>query len=404
VRIGYLYPFRASPPRGGNQVHAYQLVQGFLRSGHEVCTIADDSIEQVRSFAATDAGVDDLLRNVDVLYVRVDANSLLSWPAAVRSVRRAAVPVVWEINAPANERLAFSWLGGSRAPARTVIGSTVDRTRRWLHASKQLPGIMREERLRRDLAGRVHAAVCVSAPLARYAREGLGIERVTVLPNGTDPDLNHPGRTPAALPPEYAGHFKVLYAGSPMYPWQGLDVISRAVELDRGADVPIVYVLLLNQDTGMVPRGDNVLVYTGVPYRDVASYVVAADACIAVHKEFHWSKWGSHGSPMKLFDYMGCGRPVIASGVGQLEEIVGGGQAGLLFDNTPEQLSLRIRELAADPERAAVLGRNARSSVEARYNWSFITDRTLDVFEELGSGSSAAGMQPGASSAAGRGA
>lgn len=383
MRIGYIYPFRAAPPRGGNQVHAFQLANGFLQRGHTVCTLEDPTIDGVRSFPASPQGVRELLQHVDVLCLRVDANSLSMTPAAVQLVQEADVPVVWEINAPSNERLAFSWLGGTRPQPATRFGKTTDHVRRWLHAARQLPGIRREERLRQRLARRAAAAICVSAPLAHYARDGLGIERVRVIPNGTDAVLNHPGRTPITLPADFEGHFKVLYAGSPMYPWQGLDIIADAIARHRARGSRVVYMLLVNQETDAVPRGDNVLLFTRVPYEEVASHVVAADACVAIHKEFHWSRWGSHGSPMKLSDYMACGRPILASNVGQLREIVGGGHAGLLFDNTAEQLCQRIDELAADPEACRRMGRNARTIVEDRLNWSLIAEQTLELLEQV---------------------
>lgn len=378
MKIGYVYPFEANPPRGGNRLHAYQLIRGFLARGHQVSTLGDASMENVRCFPSTSEGARALLEAVQVLYVRIDANYLTQAPLIVTLLEEATIPVVWEINAPANEGLAFSWLGGRRSP-EGFLAEWGDRLRRTLHAARQKPGIRKEESLRSRLASNVGAAICVSEPLGRYARQELGLDTVKVLPNGSDPELNHPDREPFPLPQRYEGRLKALFAGSPIYPWQGLDLLLEAAAT---TDESIVYLLLVNQPLGQ-STPENVLVLESVPYGDVGRYICAADVCLALQPDFPWSPWGFHCSPMKVFDYMACGRPILTTRVGQPSDVVRFYGNGLICERNPREVRENLRYLASHPAEARCMGKRSRRAVVERYNWDHIVDETLGLLHEL---------------------
>jgi glycosyltransferase involved in cell wall biosynthesis len=377
MKIGYLYTFKAYPPKGGNHVHAYQLVRRFLAEGHEVLTWGDDTIAGAKAFPRTPDGARALERAADVLYVRVDANPLATTPGLVEVLESTTKPVVWEINSPANENLAFSWLGGDRR-ARSGLDALVDGLKRRLHAWRQLPRITREERLRRRIA-RHASAICVSAAVGEYARRGLGMTAVHVIPNGADHETHRADGPVAELPAEFEGKLTVLYAGSPIYPWQGLDVLEETIRLCEAARDPIRFVLLLNQEGPRPITASNTLSVLRVPHEHVGDYLRAVDVSVVIHPAFFWSEWGSHGSPMKLFDYMACGRPVAASNVGQLAEVVRPGENGILFDNTAPDLRRKLLELAARRDRLPLMGAQARRDVETHYNWHVIGRRTLEI-------------------------
>jgi glycosyltransferase involved in cell wall biosynthesis len=382
MRIGYLYGFRAYPPRGGNHLHAYQLIRHFQMAGHEVLTLGDDSVPGVRASPRDKSGAEGLSLAADLLYVRIDGNHLRHEPVIRSLIGGFSNPIVWEINAPANETLAFSWLGGpssaSGQPTRKA-----DRLRRHIHALRKFPSIFAEERFRRRLARRAAAAICVSNALVRYAKEGLGIEYAIEIPNGSDSELNQPSGPRAVLPEKFQGRLKVLYAGSPIYPWQGLDTFAETICICRKANDPIAFVLLTNQPPGPLFAGDDVAVFTGVPHDEVQRYVRAADVGLAVHPQYFWSKWGFHGSSMKVFDYMACGLPVVASNVGQLAEVVEPGRNGWLFDNTPQGLRECLIDVGGSRSELARMGQEARRDVEMRFNWKEITRKTLVVFEDV---------------------
>jgi len=383
LRIGYVYPFKAFPPRGGNGVHAHQLIKGFTAAGHSVLTPADDTPPEVECFGIDEPGIRQFLEAIDILYVRVDGNRLSQTPWVVELIERTSTPVVWEINAPANETLAFSWLGGSRS-ARGVTGPAGrlwDRMRREVHAGRKRPNIWLEERLRKRLAGKVDAAVCVSSPVARYASEELGIRDVRVVPNGSDIALNHPDRERIALSDSMQKRFKVLYAGSPTYPWQGLGLLRDTIALSRARGLDFGFILLMNQPLTEAIEGDDVVVAEQVPYKEVGCYICSADACVSLQPEFHWSKWGFHGSPMKLFDYMACGKPVVCANVGQMREVIQEYEAGLTCEHDPEDLLRALVELSDNADVRTEMGVRGRAATESHFNWEVISERTVEALD-----------------------
>jgi glycosyltransferase involved in cell wall biosynthesis len=388
MNIASIYNMTAFPPRGGNHVHAWQLVRHFRAAGHEVHTWGDETMPDVRDHPRTAAGFAALDGAADVLYVRVDARPFSRWPALVTGLLHTRRPVVWEINAPANENLAFSWLGGDRRST-----GWLDRVRRQLHAWKQAPAILHEEVLRRRLARRVDTAVCVSTALAEYAQVGLGIARAVVVPNGADHQTQRPEGPIATLPATFAGCLTVLYAGSPIYPWQGLDVLEATIRLCEAHGDPVRFVLLLNQEAPRPITAANTLVVHQVPHEQVSAYIRAVDVGVAIHPDYTWSRWGFHGSPMKMYDYMACGRPVVASALGQMTEVITPGRNGVLFDNTPEGLRRTLLELASGRHDLGAMGRAARADVERTFNWAANADRTLaELAAAVGRAKSAASV------------
>ena len=155
MRIGYLYDLQVFPPKGGNHRHVLELVQGFLASGHSVLVVDDSTLPSVTNYKNTPADLRNFIENIDVLYVRIDARFTRQWQVlTVCMSLLGSQPVIWEINSPANERLAYSWLGGKIATSNKKEGF-IRIFRRWFHALRQSPGIWLEEKHRRQLSKKV---------------------------------------------------------------------------------------------------------------------------------------------------------------------------------------------------------------------------------------------------------
>jgi glycosyltransferase involved in cell wall biosynthesis len=74
--------------------------------------------------------------------------------------------------------------------------------------------------------------------------------------------------------------------------------------------------------------------------------------------------------PVKTFEYMAAGMPVIASKLGESGAFVREGQAGILVDPlNPHEIADAIQYLLANPDEAAQMGKRGRQLVLEKYNW-----------------------------------
>lgn len=88
--------------------------------------------------------------------------------------------------------------------------------------------------------------------------------------------------------------------------------------------------------------------------------------------------------PIKLFEYMSAGLPVIASDFPLWREIVGQSGAGLLVDpQNPDAIAAAIEKLLADPAGAEVMGRRGREAVEQTFNWAHEELKLFAMYDAL---------------------
>jgi len=88
--------------------------------------------------------------------------------------------------------------------------------------------------------------------------------------------------------------------------------------------------------------------------------------------------------PVKMFEYMAAGIPVIASSFPLWREIVEGSACGLCVDPCdPQAIAAAIDHLATHPRQAREMGANGRRAVLARYNWEREADKLLAFYGDL---------------------
>jgi len=92
--------------------------------------------------------------------------------------------------------------------------------------------------------------------------------------------------------------------------------------------------------------------------------------------------------PVKMFEYMAAGIPVIASDFPRWRAIVegdgDGGACGLCVDPCdPPAIAAAIDYLAGHPDIARRMGDNGRRAVRARYNWRSQSNKLIDFYDHL---------------------
>lgn len=118
-----------------------------------------------------------------------------------------------------------------------------------------------------------------------------------------------------------------------------------------------------------------------VPLADVPLWNAACDVLTI---PWPWTTFSAYyTSPMKLFEYMASERPIVASKLPALEEILRHDENALLFEpGDPTSLARNIVRVLKEPETAVRLTETARHDVTP-YTWTFRAGRILAFAEEL---------------------
>jgi len=88
--------------------------------------------------------------------------------------------------------------------------------------------------------------------------------------------------------------------------------------------------------------------------------------------------------PVKMFEYMAAGIPVISSNFPLWREIIEGNQCGLCVDPLdPKAIGKAIQYLIDNPAEAQQMGKNGRTAVEKKYNWSIEEKKLFDLYKDL---------------------
>ena len=310
--------------------------------------------ERERAAQAADAHVADVLdalAPLDLVYERY----ALWGRTGTAWARRTGTPSVLEVNAP---------LVDEQATHRTLV----------------------DRKAAEDVASAAVSAadvvVCVSDEVARWARSrSARPARVHVVPNGVDVDRVVPSGRPPTAPDE---PLTIGFVGT-LKPWHGVERLLEALAVLAQRE-PTPYRLLLVGDgpeagalRAQAERlGVKSLVeLTGAVEPDaVPPLLHRMDVAVAPYppiEDFYFS-------PLKVYEYLAAGLPVIASRVGQLPAVLEEGRLGVLVEpGDVDALAAAVAALRAEPARRAELGGAARAAAVRRHAWTGVVDRILGL-------------------------
>ncbi len=237
------------------------------------------------------------------------------------------------------------------------------------------------------------SVVCVSSVTRDYVAS-LGVEpdRITVIPNGVATDEF----TPLERKPFANGTVPTfLYLGT-LAEWQGLHLLLDAwplvLEGAAGA-APALRIVgrgrsrqrkLLAKQIRKLGLSDHVTVEAPVPHHDVPALFSDVDACVA--PLLANDRNVTQGCcPIKVLEYMAMGRPLIASNLPVVRELVREDVDALLFSpGDTEDLARQVLRMVAHPAAARRLGDAALQRVRAEFTWKRARRRLVDHYAELG--------------------
>ena len=217
-------------------------------------------------------------------------------------------------------------------------------------------------------------------------------DRLVLMPSGANTDLFAPMPRKKALEvtgldsgKEYVG-----FVGS-LLEHQGIDVLIEAADA-VGQGKPDCRFLIVGEGPMKTAwekevrcrKLEELFVFTGqIPYGQLPSWINAATLCVAPYK-------GSAGyrSPVKIFDYLSCGKPVVASFVEGTTDFFGKVEAVALIEpDDPRALAdailATLRKSGKRPREMEEIGRKGRSWVVANYSRAKLAARVFAVAKFL---------------------
>ena len=170
-----------------------------------------------------------------------------------------------------------------------------------------------------------------------------------------------------------------LYCGR-LDSWAGINIISKlcTMALRRKMNVDFI---LVGSGSQKVTQKENITLCGERPYEEMPRILSTADIVIV---PFPNNEISHAASPLKLFEGMAMEKPIIASRVSGIEEIISDGENGLLAD--PENINEWIEkmEILVNSENlSAIIGKNARKTVEEKFDWSILALQYESVLKEV---------------------
>lgn len=386
MRIAYVCCDPGVPVFGckGSSIHVQEVLRELLKQGHDidlfsVClggTCPADlaqirvrplEISKLKDHAHREQALFNLNGSVQLLlnqhgpYSLVYERYSLFAFAAMEFARVKVIPGILEVNSPLVEE---------QSTYRVLV-----------HRE------LAEQTTRRAMTA-AGAVIAVSKSVGHYVRsQRFESDGIHIIPNGVDPkrfNLSTPQD-----PQLHSGEFTIGFVGT-LKPWHGVAELLNAfpsfLEQVPGSRLLIVgdgpeLENLKLQAVGLLGVSQDRAVFLGaVDSSKIPKLLQSMDIAVAPYlpqENFYFS-------PLKLFEYMAAGLPIVASDVGQIPDLIEDGWSGLLVQpGNSHALSEALIKLADDPELCLRLGDQAREVVEDRFTWHSVVNRVVGIATEI---------------------
>lgn len=216
-------------------------------------------------------------------------------------------------------------------------------------------------------------------------------EKIVVIPNGANTELFMPMCQETAkkeLGLDISKKY-VCFVGN-LAPWQGVECLVEAAPLVI-ENAPETRFLIVGDGMMYIPLQNLVKEYhlekyfyfTGrIPYDVVPKFINASDICVSPFIRARNEKIGL--SPLKIYEYMACGKPVIGSNINGVGDFLEKSNAGISFtaENAVEFSKVLIRLLKDDQMREN-MGQNGMKLVNEYFNWNNTAKKIINFCESV---------------------
>ena len=230
-------------------------------------------------------------------------------------------------------------------------------------------------------------AVSEGIALELRSRYGFPTDRITVVPNGVEPERLVAGSSPDQVREQagLAADATVLLQVGRLTAQKGYDVLFEAMAQIMPR-YPRLVVLVVGDGplrADLEDRAHQLGIASAVRFlghrEDVADLLSAADLVTLASR--------SEGMPYTLLEAMGSGRAVVATRIGGIEEVIQQeGTAVLVPTEDPDALAVAVAALLDAPEEAIRMGQAAREYILAHHTAAGMVAQVQAIYRDLLSG------------------
>lgn len=220
-----------------------------------------------------------------------------------------------------------------------------------------------------------------------FLRAGINRKKILYTPDGVDLSMySKPiSRKEARKILGWPLQSKIIVYCGHLYPWKGVYTLAESAR-HLGQDCKIILVGGTRKHQNELAefiqekRLESVTLTGYVKPSEVPNHLFAADVLALPHSARDLQT-RSHSSPLKLFEYMASGRPIVASRIPSISETLTDTKDALLVDpDNPKALADGIGKVLHDPELSRSIAENARVKVQD-FSWISRARSMLDFFQ-----------------------
>lgn len=411
MKILYLCPDYGIPVLGskGASVHIRELIAAFDRAGHSVVLSAprvtrtpwDKPQPVAAEFLHLEIrnSTPSIFQMINSYIEKLEVNSSLSGeirrivysmevePRLIRHFKKTPPDIIY-VRASLYATIGVELAHELNRPLVVEVNAPLA-TEQATYRDMDLGGLGVEAE--KWLLSRADIVLTVSESLKHHVIEmGAEPSRVHVTPNGVDSErFTSAPRNPALRQQLGLGDGPVIGFVGGLRPWHGVEAFPELLS-KLVPHHPELKLLIVGEGPMQAALETNLeqrnlrqhAVFTGnKPHDEIPTLIREFDIALAPYPP---TNHDFYFSPLKLFEYMGCGIPVVAARIGQIPEVIQDGTSGLLY--TPgnmDELANTCDALLNSTEQRLLMGQQASKLVHEHYTWDHNAARVIELVNAL---------------------